>query len=118
MAGNVFLNGAKPSKHEKSPLLAPDFDPALKLHEEGGSWFLDCRPAPGDAKPTGPLVNSELLGKAAVSSQPYVKPDGSPHRLDRDYFGTRHPDAASRPGPFATPVDGKQGLKVWPLPPA
>jgi len=115
-AGNVFLNGAKPSKHEKAPLLAPDFDPALKLREENGSWFLDCTPAPGDAKPTGPLVTSELLGKAAVTGQPYVKPDGSPYRLDRDYFGTRRPDAAPGPGPFATPVKGKQSLKVWPLP--
>ena len=29
MDGNVFLKGAKPSKHEKDPLVAAEFDPAL-----------------------------------------------------------------------------------------
>ena len=29
MEGNVFLKGAKPSKHEKDPLVKADFDPDL-----------------------------------------------------------------------------------------
>ena len=39
MDGNVFLKGAKPSSHEKAPLVQPEFDPALKLVEEADGWL-------------------------------------------------------------------------------
>ena len=41
MAGNVFLKGAKPSKHEAAPLVKPDFDPQLKLIEKPDGWYLE-----------------------------------------------------------------------------
>ena len=39
MDGNVFLNGAKPSKFEKAPLVQKGFDPMLKLVQEAGGWY-------------------------------------------------------------------------------
>ena len=40
MAGNVFLMGAKPSKHEPDPLVQPKFDPGLKLVEKPDGMYL------------------------------------------------------------------------------
>lgn len=114
MAGNLFLKGAKPSKHEPSPQVRPDFDPKLALREEGGKWLLDFDSnAGGDA--TGPAVTSDLLGKAAIPGLAYVQPDGSPYRIDQDYLGTPHDKAHPRPGPFAAPAGANKSIQVWPL---
>jgi alpha-N-arabinofuranosidase len=113
MAGNVFLKGAKPSKHEKSPLVLPDFDPALNLRNDGGAWFLEMNAGWG-GEATGPLVTSGLLGKAVVSGQGYVKPDGSPYRLDRDFTGAARSETSPSPGPFEARPAGSQLIKLWP----
>jgi len=107
MAGNVFLKGAKPSRHEASPVVMQDFDPALRLREENGAWFLDLNVGwPTDA--TGPRVTSELLGKTLVSKQPFVNPAGSPFQLDHDFHGKARTGALPAPGPVAGRREGKQ----------
>jgi alpha-N-arabinofuranosidase len=113
MAGNVFLKGAKPSRHEKSPLVVPDFDPELKIREERGAWFVEMNAGWG-GKSTGPLVTSELLGKTEVSGMGFVKPDGSPFRLDRDFTGVARSEASPSPGPFEARPAGRQSIKLWP----
>jgi alpha-N-arabinofuranosidase len=115
MAGNVFIMGAKPSKHEPSPVVRPDFHPTLRLREENGKWLLAMNPDWG-GETTGPLVTSELLGKAMISGQVFVQPDGSPYRFDRDYFGAPHAKEHPRPGPFASPASGGGVIQVWPVP--
>ena len=114
MAGNVFLMGAKPSKREQSPVVRPDFNPALRLREENGKWFLTMNTDWG-GQPAGPLVTSDLLGKAAVPDQAFVHPDGEPYRLDHDYFGAPRANGHPRPGPFASPPDDDHGIQVWPV---
>ncbi len=114
MSGNVFLKGAKPSKHEESPVLLPDFDPALNLREESGKWLLTFSADWGGA-PTGPVVTTELLGKAVIPGHAFVQPDGSPYRLDHDFLSVPHDPKHPRPGPFAAPAKGKQSVQVWPI---
>ncbi len=109
MAGNVFLKGAKPSKHEQSPTVDAGFDPRVALREVSGEWVLDIRQG-WKGEPGGPLVTSGLLGETAVSRQPYVQPDGSPYRLDTNFFGAKS-------GPFPGPFAGSRrdsAWKVWP----
>jgi alpha-N-arabinofuranosidase len=113
MAGNVFIQGAKPSRHEKSPLLLPDLDPAWKIREDHEKWFLKINLS-GINKPTGPLVTSDLLGKTEVSALPFVQPDGSSYRLDRDYAGSARAGKNPSPGPFEALPAGKQSIQVWP----
>lgn len=116
MQGNVFLQTAKPSKHESSPLLRPDFDPAIKLVEDADGWYLELALDKdwGTAQ-TRKLVTTDLLGKAMIPNLPYEKPDGSPIRLDTDYFGKVRPEANPFPGPFELPEAGNGRLKVWPI---
>jgi alpha-L-arabinofuranosidase len=113
MEGNVFLKGAKPSLHEKSPRVDPDFDPDLKLREEQGAWFLEMNSGwSGDA--SGVLVTSELLGKTEVSGMGYLKPDGSPYRLDRDFTGTARRETTPSSGPFEARAADRLSIRIWP----
>jgi alpha-N-arabinofuranosidase len=110
----VFLKRAKPSSHEPSPLVLRGFDPVLKLREESGGWFLEMN-ANWPGEPSGPMVTSELLGRAAIPNLPYVRPDGSPYQLDRDFFGKPHRKDHPRPGPFAEPAAAGRALQLWPV---
>lgn len=115
LRGNVFLKGAKPSKHERQALLMPQYNPAVQLVEKTDGYYLEV--ALDKAWGKGQhrqLVTTELLGKAKISDLPYEQPDGTAYRLDTDYFGNKRNADNPLPGPFERPAGGKQTLKVWP----
>ena len=112
MDGNVFLNGAKPSNHEKNPLVQSDFDPMLKLVERADGYYLDMTfdKAWGTER-TRQLVTTERLGKTVISNLLFENPDGTALKLDHDYFGKKRSRSNSTPGSFEHPGSGE--LKVW-----
>ncbi len=113
-AGNVFAKGATPSKFDKEALLKADFDLGIKLTQEKDGWYLsmkfDSEWTTGQPRK---LVTSELLGKAVIPDVPFENPDGSPFKIDTDYFGKKRNEANPTPGPFETPGNGLLTLKVW-----
>ncbi|MBI4578517.1 MAG: right-handed parallel beta-helix repeat-containing protein [Planctomycetes bacterium] len=114
MDGNVFLKGAKPSKHETNPLVKPQFDPALKLAEKADGFFLELTPGTlSTAGRSRKLVTTELLGKAAIPNLPYEQPDGTPIRVNTDYSGKRRGESDPMPGPFEAVGEGMLRVKVW-----
>jgi len=115
MAGNVFLKGARPSTHEQDALVQSQFDPEIKLVEEKDGASLNIMLDKIWAeKQSHRLVTTELLGRAKTPDLPYEQRDGSPYRIDTDYFGKERNAANPFPGPFELPEGGKQMLKVWP----
>jgi alpha-N-arabinofuranosidase len=49
-----------------------------------------------------------------IPDQAYENPDGSPLRIDTDYFGKMRNDKKPTPGPFENPETGRLlKLKVW-----
>ena len=113
MAGNVFLKGAKPSKHETAPLVKTDFDPAVKLVEKSDGFYLAIKFDPAwNSQPSRKSVTTELLGKANISACAYENPDGSPLQIDTDYFGAKRRAATPAPGPFDQP-GANTLIKVW-----
>ncbi len=42
------------------------------------------------------IVTTELLGTALVPNAPFVQPDGTPYRLDKDYSGAWRRQPGSR----------------------
>ncbi len=115
MGGNIFLAGAKPSKHETEPLVQPKFNPGVKLLEKSDGFYLQMTVDKSWARNSNrPLVTTELLGKAKIPDLPYEQPDGTPYRIDTDYFGRERNTDNPFPGPLATPGDGKMEVKVWP----
>ncbi len=116
MEGNVFLGGAKPSRQEKDPLVAAGFDPAAKLVETESGFDLEFTFDKTWTERSRRLVTSEALGKAVIPSLPFERPDGTPVRIDADYFGKKRDAANPSPGPFESPEAGRRRLQVWPVP--
>jgi alpha-N-arabinofuranosidase len=112
MEGNVFLNGAKPSKFEPRPVVKPDFDPGLRLVEKADSFYLEIVLDGAFGVPKRPLVTTALLGQAVIPGLPYEQADGSPIRIDWDYFGKTRSASGPTPGPFESPGTGPLELKV------
>ena len=112
MAGNVFLKGATPSKHATNPLVRPNVDPGLKLTENDEGVFLTLSLDAAD-RPRCGIVTSKLLGKSYATQLPYEQPDGTPYRLNTDYFGQPRNEQSPTVGPFANLGTGPVTLKVW-----
>ena len=114
MAGNTYLDGAKPSQSDKHALIKPNFDPVLQLTSKPGGLYLEIKfdPAWASGEPHE-MVNSALLGNAVISELPYQQPDGSPIRIDADYLGKPRSDSNPTPGPFERPGVGDLKIKVW-----
>jgi len=112
MDGNVFLKGAKPSKFEKEPLVEPSYEPALKLIEKPDGFFLEISFDKAWTARTRQLVTTESLGRAAIPNLPYERADGTPIRIDTDYFGRSRNVSNPTPGPFENPGSGPLRLKL------
>jgi len=112
--GNVFTQGAKPSKFDKEALVKANFDPGIKLTQKADGWYLTLTRDPAWAtEQPRKLVTSELLGKAVIPDLPFENPDGSPVKIDTDYFGKKRDSNNPFPGPFENSSAGSQTLKVW-----
>ncbi|MCX6897318.1 MAG: right-handed parallel beta-helix repeat-containing protein [Verrucomicrobia bacterium] len=110
--GNVYFNGARPYGKEANPLtLSEAFD--FKLVEEAGQPHLHLTLPASLSKATTKLVTTELLGKAKIPDVRYVNPNGSPLKVDGDYFGKRRSKTSPTAGPFENPGAGQLKLKMW-----
>jgi hypothetical protein len=113
-AGNVFAKGAQASKFDREALRKPDFDLDFKLTRKEDGWYLDMNfDGKWAEEQKRKLVTTELLGKAKIPGLPFENPDGTPLKLDTDYFGKQRNPANPTPGPFETPGTGRLLLKVW-----
>ena len=114
MNGNIFAAGARPSKHEAGALVAADFDPEMQLIEKDGGVQLEITlDKAWGAAHACKLVTTKLLDKAVIPALPYENVDGSPVRIDTDYFGKPRNAANPTAGPFEAPEGGKLSRKVW-----
>jgi len=111
--GNVFCNGAHPYAKEANDVRLPGFNPKVRVVEEGQSVYLHLTWDPAMRNPNTVLVSTDLLGKAKIPGVAYENPDGSPLKLDTDYFGKRRSKANPSTGPFEKPGQGEFKLKVW-----
>ncbi|MBI5819941.1 MAG: DUF1565 domain-containing protein [Verrucomicrobia bacterium] len=110
--GNVYFNGARPYDREINPLTLPE-PFGCKLVEEAGSATLDLTFPVSLSKAETKLVTTQLLGKAKISGVRYENPNGSPLKVDTDYFGKQRSKATPTAGPFETLDAGSLKLKVW-----
>jgi hypothetical protein len=115
MAGNVYLNGATPSKYEPEALVvAARVEPIrVESRHTGVYAIFEFEPSWVAARASRPLVTTDWLGASAVSGAAYEQPDGSPVRLDHDVRGQARHLANPAPGPFETPGKGVVEWKLW-----
>jgi alpha-N-arabinofuranosidase len=115
MDGNVFLDGARPSRHETGPLVKPEFAPALKLVGESGGCQLEMKyDQAWNTGLTRKIVTTRLLGRAVIPNAAYEQPDGAPIRINTDYFGKPRNETNPSAGPFDNPGLDSIKLNVWP----
>ncbi len=120
LCGNVFVAVPGREGKQKGGIGYPRFDPAAGLIEKADGLYLQLRfdPAWAESAQTS-VITTELLGKAVVSGAPFVRPDDSPYRLVRDYFGRMRNRPHPLPGPFGgpfQPADSRvQRVRVWPI---
>ncbi len=107
--GNVYYKGALPYAKEAGPIAQSKLDPAVKLVQADLHLTLD--EALQRSKTT--LVTTELLGKAKIPGLSYEQPDGSPLKIDTDYFGRPRNPTNPTPGPFENPGHKALKLHVW-----
>jgi alpha-N-arabinofuranosidase len=114
-SGNVFVNGAAPSKWAKDSVMVNDKNFECDLSEKDGEWFLKLSTnAEMQKNKTQKLISTSMLGLAKVPQLPYENVDGSPLQIDTDYFGKKRNSKTPFPGPIEFIKDGKQMVKVWP----
>jgi alpha-N-arabinofuranosidase len=112
--GNVYLDGARPSKADESLLHRASFDPGMELVERPDGLYLEITVEVDWTESKAPLVTTDILGRAKVPGLPYLQPDRTPYRLDTDYHGRTRDAEGPSPGPFELTEGGRQSLKVWP----
>ena len=96
-------------------MVASDFDPDIMLEERpDGLWLEFPLGSASKSRRKRSVVTTGSLGRAMVSDAPYVKPGGTPYRLDTDYFGNKRNTENPAPGPFRFSSEIGIRLKVWP----
>ena len=113
--GNVNYKGAKPCISETNYIDKSDFDPKIKLVEQGENVYLHITLDESFKSLHNKLVTTKLLGKAKIPDQAFENPNGSPLKVDADYFGKKRNDENPTAGPFENPGQGRLSLKVWPV---
>jgi alpha-L-arabinofuranosidase len=108
--GNVYYHGAKPYAKEKDDVVQQD-DPKALLIEKDHSVYLHITLSEAVQKAKTALVTTQLLGKARIAGLGYENPDGSPLKIDIDYFGKPRGQNPT-PGPFENPGTGPVTLMV------
>jgi len=111
--GNVYYNGARPYGKEVKPLVQARNDPEVRIVEKGRNVYLHLTLGQAVENRNTTLVTTELLGKARIPGLPFENPDGSPLKVDIDYFGKKRNQASPTAGPFENPGAGPLTLRVW-----
>ena len=114
--GNVFLGQARPTTLESEAVRRADDRQSIRVVERDNGFYLEFASDTSWAGTSArKIVTGETLGRVAISGLPFENPDGTPVRIDRDYFGTARDPATMFPGPFASVAAGPS-IKIWPVP--
>lgn len=111
--GNVYYKGAKHYIKETNYVEQAGFDPQIKITEEDENVYLHITLDKSYETLKCTFVTPQLLGKALIPSQAYENQDGSPLKIDTDYFGKKRNKKNPSAGPFENPGNGILKLKVW-----
>lgn len=91
--GNLNYHSARPYTNEVKPLVVSEYDPQVKIVAEDGQTFIQFNFGPELDQATTVTVTSALLGKARIPDLPFEAADGSPLKIDRDFFGNPRNEA-------------------------
>lgn len=113
ISDNIYSSGARPSKMEKKYTESYAYNTEVMLVDEGDNVYLSLTFDQAFYDHRGEIITTELLGKAKIPNAAFENPDGTPLKIDMDYFGNMRSGEKTTAGPFVDLEKGKQKLKVW-----
>ncbi len=113
IGSNLYLDGATPYKKEKDAIVDSTFNPEISIEDNGDEVLLHIATAGIFNQMDCKMVTTKTLGYAFESEAPFENPDGSPLKLNADYFGKRRNETNLGVGPFENLKLGKNILSVW-----
>lgn len=91
-----------------------NLDPAIRLIEKSDGWWLEMSiDSKRISEKKRNIVTTSLLGTAIIPNKSFIHPDGTPYRLDTDFFSEKRDVDNPFPGPFEYLKPGNNTLKVW-----
>ncbi len=114
-AGQEKFNNSTPvAAVERNTIHKADFDTEISLFNENGVVYLEINlDKDWVAAHQRKIITSGLLGKVIIPDLPFENPDGTPVKVEVDYFGKMRNLVNPSPGPFEISKSGKQKIKVW-----
>jgi alpha-N-arabinofuranosidase len=97
---------------ERNALVKNDFDASPHLLQQNNSWYLEIAVDKDWLNTKRKLVSTATLTKAIVPDLRFDNTDGSPFKIDTDYFGNKRNTANPSPGAFEIKQSGKQKIKL------
>jgi len=113
ISGNLYYNGALRSSKDVDAVSSATYNPEISLVEDGVNGFLHFTLDDAYFKNTLKVVDTELLGTAKIPRAVFENIDGTPLRIETDYWGNKRSAGNIHAGPFAEIIKGKIELKVW-----
>ncbi|HEY3371704.1 MAG TPA: hypothetical protein VGK10_12685, partial [Prolixibacteraceae bacterium] len=104
---------AKPSSKDTEFTNDSTFQPEVKLVKEGENGYLYFSSNQFWSGDKTQMITTQLLGNAKIPKAAFDNPDGTPLKIDADYFGNKRSELHPTAGPFETPALGVNKLKLW-----
>jgi hypothetical protein len=111
--GNVYYNRSLPYEREINKVENHNFKTDFNIAEDKNQVYLNIALNDGSSNLKTKLVTTSLLGKAKMPNEAFENPDGTPLKIDTDYFGKMRSELNPSAGPFENPGKGNLRLKVW-----
>ncbi|WP_078549721.1 right-handed parallel beta-helix repeat-containing protein [Litchfieldia alkalitelluris] len=109
---NAYLNGAKSFEREQEKIVADEFDPQLKIIEEGNEVYLSIELPEDFESMLGEVQTTNTLTRVRIVDAEFNNPDGSEVTVDTDYLGEKRSEN-SVIGPISSLKKGQNYVKVW-----
>ena len=113
MSGNIYYNKANPSDKDVDFINDSSFNPEVKLVEEGEKGYLHLTFNKNYYDHKVKIITTEILGKAKIPKAAFDNPDGTPLKIDTDYFGKLRSGESAVAGPFSNLKTGEVKLELW-----
>ncbi|MGJ7032455.1 right-handed parallel beta-helix repeat-containing protein [Niabella hirudinis] len=97
---------------EGNAVMDTTFDAAVTLTGEGPNRYLEITLKKQWQQQKRTWVTTGSLNKALVPDLPFENTDGSPLKIDTDFWGKKRKASSPAPGPFEITGNGRQKLKL------
>jgi hypothetical protein len=112
ISANVYLNGAEGFNREKDGYTDNEFNPYVKILEEGNEVYLELNIPKEALDVSAKIASTETLGTVRIVDAIFDDPNWKPIILNHDYMGERR---SEKPvvGPIERLKPGFNRIKVW-----